>query len=125
MDNLILLGIVYFLVTFVGFFLAYLYGRKTRQFRWSEYVAIIIWPLLFVIILAYYVETKILVLFMVSAFVGFILEYVLGFVYHKTLNRRLWHYDKFSVGGYTSWLAIPIWGIAGVIFWFLAKIVGL
>jgi hypothetical protein len=127
MENLILLGITCSIVTLVGFYLAYLYGRKTKQFRWSEYTAIIIWPLLSVLIFAYYVDTKILILFIISSFVGFISEYTLGLVYHRTLNRRLWYYDdKFSVPGeYTSWLTIPLWGSAGIVFWFLGKIIGL
>lgn len=52
-------------------------------------------------------------------------ELVVGFVYHKTLNRRLWQYNRLSVGGYTSVLSIPMWGIAGVVFWALSKLLGL
>jgi uncharacterized membrane protein len=69
---------------------------------------------------------KILDLFLKSAIIGFLLEYVSGYSYHKTLNRQLWKYDRFAVGGgYTSWLTLPMWGVAGIIFWLLSKSVGL
>jgi uncharacterized membrane protein len=125
MDQLTYLGIIAVFFCLVGFYLAYLYGRKTKQFRWSEYLAIIVWPLLCVLALAYFVDVKILTLFFASAFIGFVLEYVLGLTYHKTLNKKLWHYERLSVGGYTSLLSIPIWGVVGVVFWSVGEILGL
>ncbi len=124
-NDLILIGRLFFLVTIVGYYLAYIYGRKTKEFRYSEYVAIIFFPSLFVLYLGVYISVNIFYLYLASSIVGFLLEYILGFVYHKTLNRRLWYYRRLNVGGYTSLLVIPIWGIAGVIFWFLSKMVGL
>jgi len=124
-DNLSLLGFIFTIITFAGFYTAYLYGRKTKYFKWREYIAIIIWPILSVLALTYFVDVKILSLFFVSSFVGFALEYILGFAYHKTLNKRLWEYRRLSIGKYTSFLTLPIWGIAGVFFWFLSKMVGL
>lgn len=124
-DNFIIFGSIFILIMLVGFYLAYLYGRKTKRFRWSEYIAIIILPIISIFVFAYLIDMKILIFFIMSCFVGFILEYILGLTYHKTLNKRLWVYDRFSIQGYTSLLTIPIWGIAGVAGWFLAKIVGL
>src|SRR5208283_2612887 len=97
--NLDLLGIAFLTVTLLGFYLAYLYGHKTKRFRWSEYIAILIWPTLFVIALSYYVSIKILVLFIVGAAVGFVLEYIFGFTYYKVLNQRLWQYNRLSING--------------------------
>lgn len=125
MDKIILLGSIFILINLLGFYLAYLYGRKTKQFRWSEYIAIILLPIIGVIAFAYFVDVKILSLFIISSFFGFVLEYLLGLTCHKTLNKRLWEYNRLSVGGYTSLLSIPIWGVVGVTFWFLSKIVGL
>jgi len=125
MEQLSTLGFIFVVITFVGFYLAYLYGRKTKSFRWSEYIAIIIWPLLTVLGLAYFVSSKILSLFLISALAGFALEYIIGLTYYKTLNRRLWTYGRLSVGGHSSLLSIPLWGVAGVMFWFIAKMVGL
>lgn len=126
MDKLTLLGTIFLFLCLAGFYLAYLYGRKTKVFKWSEYFAILILPLIFILALTYFIDTRILGLFFVSAFVGFTLEYIVGFTYHKTLNKRLWYYqERFSINGYTSLLSIPIWGVAGVIFWFLSKLLGL
>jgi uncharacterized membrane protein len=119
------LGGIFWIVFCLGLLSAYWYGRYTKKFRWSEYVALFIAPFLLLLIYAWYIDTKILEMFLVSAITGFILEYILGWVYHKVMNRRLWYYSKFSLNGYTSLLSIPLWGIAGVLFWFLSVLVWL
>ena len=123
------LNIITFSILFMvlGFYLAYLYGRNTTQFRWSEYVALMCAPTIVVFIEAYLIDIRILTLYLASAMLGFVLEFFLGFAYHQVLNRKLWVYDSqaYAVGGYTSWLTLPMWGVAGVIFWTLAKVVGL
>lgn len=121
----ILLSFVYITLTFLGFYLAYLYGRKTKQFIWKEYLAIMFLPTILIFLLVYFYGIKILALFLISSFSGFFLEYIFGLTYHKTLNKRLWEYKKFSVNGYTSLLVIPVWGIAGIYFFMLAKMIGI
>jgi uncharacterized membrane protein len=123
--QIITLGTIFIVITFLGFYLAYLYGRKTKEFRWREYFAIIVWPVSFILVLSYVINIRILSLFVVSCFVGFVLEYIIGLAYHKTLNRRLWTYSRLDLDGYTSLLTIPMWGSAGVIFWYVSKLVGL
>lgn len=125
MNQITFSGILFFAIELVGFCLAYLYGRKTKQFRWSEYVAIIILPIAAILAFAIFIDIKILSLFFASCAIGFFLEYLGGFVYHKTLNERLWQYDRLSINGYTSLLSIPFWGIGGCTFWVISKIVGL
>lgn len=109
----------------VGIYLAYLYGRKTKQFRWSEYFALLCVPVLGSLGLSFFYGSKIIYFFVICSLVGFILEYVIGEAYHKTLNKRLWTYGKYSVNGYTSLLTFPMWGIAGIVFWLLAHSIGL
>lgn len=113
------------MISLIGCYLAYLYGKKTTVFRWSEYLAIIAAPILFIIFLSFYYDFAILKMFFASAIVGFLGEGFFGFVYHKVLNKRLWTYNRLSLHGYTSFISIPAWGIAGVIFWFVSKLVGL
>jgi hypothetical protein len=122
--HIFLIGV---LVSVVGVYVAYLYGRNTLEFRWSEYSALLAAPTLVVLAQAYLLDIKILYLYVVSAVVGFVLEYSLGYTYHKVLNRKLWIYDSesYAVCGYTSWLTLPMWGIAGVLFWNLSVFVGL
>jgi len=123
--NLNFLFFIFIIICFIGFFLAYLYGRNTIRFYWREYIAIIFLPILCVVYLVIFIDWRILNLFLLSALVGFMLEYIIGLTYHKTLNRRLWKYKRLSVGGYTSLLTLPIWGVAGIIFWMLAKTLNL
>ena len=109
----------------LGIYLAYLYGRKTKRFLWREYFALLSAPILGSLGLAFFYGTKIIYFFLVCGLVGFILEYNIGKAYHKTLNRRLWTYGKYSVGGYTSPLTFPMWGICGIVFWMLSRSMGL
>lgn len=105
-------------VSLFGFFLAFLYGRKTKNFKISEYLAILVGrPLIGVCLLIYIYGIRILMLFLESSIVGFIFEYLFGAIYHKVLNKRLWNYYRFSLNGYTSFLSLPLWGIAGIVFW--------
>jgi len=56
------------------------------------------------------------------ALVGTFLEWLIGFFYHKIVGQKLWTYHRYSLSGYTSLLSIPLWGLAGALFWLLAKI---
>ena len=118
-----MLEIVFLIISLLGFCLAYLYGHKSKKFYWSKYWLMLAGPILCALILAYFEGLKIIQLFILSSVVGFSLEYVLGFSYHKIFNSRLWIYERFSVGGYTSFLTLPVWGVAGIVFWFLVKFV--
>ncbi len=120
-----ILGLIFISACFLGFYIAYIYGRETKRFRWSEYIVMIMFPIICVLVMVYFYGIKILNLFVVSCFAGFFLEYIIGLAYHKTLNKRLWVYDRLSVQGYTSLLSIPLWGIGGVTFWFISKMIGL
>ena len=116
-----LLGIA----SLLGMYVAYVHGRKTKEFKWNEYLLLLAVPTVGSLGLAFLYGVKVLYFFVASCVVGFVLEYLLGKAYHKTLNRRLWTYSKYSVDGYTSLLTIPMWGIAGIVFWLLANFVGL
>ncbi|HRY31053.1 MAG TPA: hypothetical protein P5328_01550 [Candidatus Paceibacterota bacterium] len=126
-DFLIIVASGFFLLSLLGFFLAYLYGRRTTKFYWREYFALIIIPIISTIYLTKYFGPKLLTFYVISSLIGFILEYGLGLAYHKAINYKLWRYhkDEFSISGYTSLLTIPIWGIGGVVFFLISKAVGL
>ncbi|MCK4918407.1 MAG: hypothetical protein KAS02_01320 [Candidatus Pacebacteria bacterium] len=120
-----LISIISIIIIFLGFYLAYLYGRKTKQFKWSEYISLVTPPTLIVFIYLYLEGINILKLYIISAIIGSILEYVLGLAYHKTLNKQLWTYNRLSLHGYTSLLSLPFWGAGGILFWRLSVLVGL
>lgn len=124
-NQFIYLGFIFLAINLIGFYLAYLYGHKTKKFLWREYFAIIILPLLSIVAMTYLFGPKILTMFVFSSVLGFFLEYIIGLTYYKTLNSRLWVYKRFGIQGYTSLLSVPIWGVAGIVFYFLSKMVGL
>jgi hypothetical protein len=116
-------------LTFAALFLLGLifgvwYGRKTKRFELKEYVALLIVPTLTIIWLTFDYGIVIIYIYLLSAVAGFILEWSLGWAYHHALGARLWMYERLSLSGYTSWLAIPFWGIAGIFFFLLVKAVG-
>lgn len=123
-SDLALLAWALVLASGAGYIFAYYYGKDTKDFRWREYIAFIIIPIV-VIALMGLKDPRIPLLYGLSMLVGALFELVMGFLYHRILGHRLWTYHRHSIGGYTSWLAVPMWGIAGVVFWFLAKSLGL
>lgn len=113
------------IIIFVGFIFAYWYGRKTKEWKWSEYFFMATAPFAGMILLTYFEGIEILIFFLLSSFIGFIAEYTLGLLCEKTLGRRLWVYKKLNLGGHTSLLSLPFWGGAGIIFLSLVKILNL
>lgn len=117
-----------FLVTMLvamGWYVAWVWGRHTRTFRWSEYFMYLAGPFIAVGLIAIKYGPGIYVLFISSALVGFTVEYVLGSTWHAVQNERLWHYKKHSLKGYSSYLMIPLYGVAGVAYFLLANLLGL
>lgn len=125
MLNINLFPWILLLSSIIGIYGAYLFGKKTRKFRWSEYIALLFVPVVAALSLSYFYGTKLIYFFVASSLIGFLLEYSIGLAYHKTLNKRLWTYDRLGVHGYTSLLTFPMWGIAGVVFWLIAGSFGL
>jgi uncharacterized membrane protein len=119
------LATAFSLLSLLGAGAALLYGRKTKKFLWREYLALLAVPLLCTLYLVFFVERNLTFMFFFSAVVGFTAEFFLGFFYHKVLGKRLWTYSRMSVGGYTSFLSIPFWGLGGIAFWLTAKLSGL
>ncbi len=113
------------IVSGIGMGTSYLLLRTSKEFRWSSFVAFLFAPVCASLLLTLVYGWRVLFLFAVSCVVGFLMEFSLGLLYHKTLKHRLWSYDRYNVGGYTSWLTIPMWGVAGVLFWLLGRVVGL
>lgn len=99
----------------LGFILAARYGRSTKKFLWREYFALLVAPAVGLVGLIILFGTKPLFAFITLALIGPASEWLLGFMYHKTLGTRLWLYERYCLPGrYTSWLTIPMWGFAGI-----------
>jgi len=63
-----------------------------------------------------------LFVFALFAFWGTLLEGLVGFSYHMIVGQRLWTYHRYGIYGYTSLLSVPIWGLLGILMWFLARV---
>ncbi len=104
---------------------AYLYGKKVRGFHIHKYFLIILFPILGVVGATHFFGKDIIYFYLMSCLLGFILEGLLGWIYHKTLGERFWKYDRYTIGGHTSFLTLPLWGLAGVMFFLLSYFMGL
>lgn len=98
--------------------------KKMRRyhFSWSKYFYLLLPSFLTVGLYAAKFGSSLLAIYLFFAAVGTVLEWTIGFFYHQMLGQRLWSYHRYSLGGYTSFLSIPLWGLAGVLFWLLAKV---
>ena len=122
------MSIIYFYyVLIVGLFiaLAYCYGRRTKEWKWSEYFLLALAPFVGTAFLAWFEGFKIIIFFALSGIAGFSGEIIMGFFSEKIFEKRLWSYERLSVGGHTSLLTLPFWGGAGIMFLILAKLLGL
>ncbi len=108
---------------FFGLIFAYIYGRKTKQFKWSEYFVILILPFIGLILLIWQEGIKILWFYLTCCFIGNLGEHTLGYAFHKILGHRLWTYHRLTKGGYTSLMSWPFWGMAGILFLSLYKLI--
>lgn len=95
---------------------------KEHHFRFSRYFYLLMFPILATIVMVQRNSAVLLPVFLTFAITGTFIEWLIGFFYHRIVGQKLWTYHRYSLTGYTSLLSIPIWGLAGVLFWLLAKI---
>ena len=104
----------------VGTILAQQYGKKTKNFLWREYFALLAAPIIGLIGLTFFFGFQPIKLFLLGVIILPTLEWFTGRAYHTTLGSKLWEYKHYPLpGGYTSWLAVPIWGGAMVLLWLI------
>lgn len=102
-----------------------LFTRLTKQpfrqdhFKLGRYLLIVSLITLFALATAYFEGRGALVVFVVCAIVGPIVELLLSFSYESVVGQKLWIYYRYPIGYFTSWLTIPFWGAGGVILWLI------
>ena len=91
--------------------------------RMRRFLFLLTFPLLAVAWTVYQTGITVLLVFVIFSFAGMFIEFLIGFSYHRVVGERLWTYHHVSLCGYTSIFSIPLWGLAGVMFWLLAQVV--
>ncbi len=104
-----------------------LFGKNFRQHFKPKIVSISIftipiWGLVFLITRQNFGFIKI---FLLSAIIGTMAESLLGRFLSDVLGKPVWSYDFARIGRFTSWISIPYWGGAGLLFFWIAKLAGI
>lgn len=94
---------------------------KRNRFRLGRYFFLLAFPLLATLFALYAQGVSAAYAFLLFAVAGTALEWLVGSAFHRVVGQRLWTYHRYSMGGYTSWLSVPLWGMAGVPFLLLVK----
>lgn len=98
-------------------------GFKKYHYKFGRYLFFLLFPTLALIFSFMHTSQTVFYVFAVFSIVGTTLEWLAGFAYHMVVGQRLWTYHRFSIGGYTSLFAIPLWGLGGVLFYLLEKFI--
>jgi hypothetical protein len=99
-------------------------GKKLKKnyFSWSKYFFMLIPISIAIALYTFKFGSSITKVFMIFSIIGTCFEWAIGFLYHQIMGQRLWTYHNYSIQGYSSFLTIPLWGTAGVLFWLLAQV---
>ena len=95
---------------------------KEHPFAFGKYFFWLLFPVLTTVFVATIAGLSLAYIIVAFAAIGTLLEWLVGWSYHRVVGQRLWTYHRYALGGYTSLLSIPVWGLAGGLFWLLAKV---
>lgn len=87
---------------------------KEHHFSLAKYLFYLSFPLLGALLIVLFGNFSLLKVFLVFSGLGTFFEFLGGFAYQRVVGQRLWTYHRLSLGGYTSLLSLPLWGMAGV-----------
>ncbi len=96
--------------------------HKTYHYTHGRYLYSLLFPSIATFIAFSEVGFSLIYLFLLFCLLGTAAEWFLGLVFHRILGHRMWRYYKYSLGTYTSLLAIPFWGMGGVLFWLVMRV---
>lgn len=95
---------------------------KEHHFVLGKYVVSLLFPILAIIIIYSRLGSSIIYTFFASAILGTFLEWLCGWWFYHIMGTRLWTYHRYSITKYTSFLSIPLWGLAGIFFLLIVKL---
>lgn len=114
----------FFLEALVGQFHHFIYKKPYKKYHYSfaRYIFFLLFPITAFIFVLAQIGLEVLTVFLSFSLIGTFLEWLSGFSYHMSVGQRLWTYHRYSIGSYTSFLSIPLWGLGGVLFWLLVSV---
>ncbi|MBI3558975.1 hypothetical protein HY085_01135 [Candidatus Gottesmanbacteria bacterium] len=125
--------VIFALMLIVGIVLEYILEKthllvfkkkhKTHYFPVSKFLYFLIFPLISILFVASQLQIPIILGFLIFSIVGTTAEYFLGYSFYQIVGRKLWTYHTYPIGGYTSWLSVPLWGVGGIIFWLISRLI--
>lgn len=96
--------------------------KRPTRFSWVRYGFLLLVPIISVALIAVREGVVVLNVFVAASLLGAVFEWLIGFFYDTIVGARLWTYHQFGITKYTSLLSLPLWGLAGVLFWLLAQV---
>ncbi|MFQ9247703.1 MAG: putative ABC transporter permease [Clostridium paraputrificum] len=126
LTDLYKLVLIFMIGSFIGYIVEMLYCYL-KNGRFESRKGVIYGPfspvygfgaIVFTILLYKLEHFNAFIIFVVSAVVGAIFEYICSFVQEKTIGTISWQYNKtpLNLGGRTSGLYALYWGVLGLIF---------
>ena len=97
---------------------------KEHHFVVGRYVISLMLPFILLFIIYIHLGYSVLNVFLASAILGTFAEWFAGWWFYKIMGIRLWTYHKYAITKYTSFLSIPLWGIAGILLMLIVKLFG-
>ncbi len=95
---------------------------KEHHYTFSRYIFFLTFPLISTFLVVYYTGWTAFTVFVSFALIGTLGEWIVGWAYYHIVGQRLWTYHRFAITKNTSFLVIPLWGFAGILFWSVARV---
>ena len=114
-------GVLFELILF-KLFVVVVQPRSSTQSILLKYCYLLSLPLLAVLVVMQRTGIVVLYVFVITSLVGTLFEWLAGFSYKHITGEHLWTYHRYTVSQYTSMLSVPMWGLAGVLLWLLARV---
>jgi hypothetical protein len=95
---------------------------SSTMFHLIKYCYLLSLPTLAVLVTMQRIGIVVLYVFITTSLVGPLFEWLAGFTYEYIVGKRLWTYHHYGMSQYTSILAIPLWGFAGVLLWLVGQL---
>ena len=124
--------LVFFASIIAGFVLEIVFSKayykltgnpyKTHHYSLGKYIYFLILPIVILVVFLKESQINAVTVFVSFSILGTLAEWLIGFFYHRVVGQRLWTYHKYSITKYTSFLSLPLWGLAGLIFYLFIQI---